>query len=192
MSHTARRTRPGKPFDELWRELVALPDDLVGEIVAGEIVASPRPDPPHVRSQSNLQTLLGGPFGFGLGGPGGWVLVTEPRVRFGDEVRVPDLAGWRRERYAEPEHGPYEVVPDWICEVLSVSTAAIDRAEKLPLYARSGVGHVWLVDPAAKTLEVLRRQGDLWLVLGVYAGEARVRAEPFESFELELGLLWRV
>lgn len=73
-----------------------------------------------------------------------------------------------------------------------MSTAAIDRAEKLPLYARSGVGHVWLVDPAAKTLEVLRRQGDLWLVLGVYAGEARVRAEPFESFELELGLLWRV
>jgi len=32
----------------------------------------------------------------------------------------------------------FELAPDWICEALSRSTEALDRTEKLPIYARAG------------------------------------------------------
>ncbi len=180
-------------FTQLWDQLDELPEDVIGEIVAGEIRATPRPNPPHVRAASALSVLVGGPFGFGIGGgsPGGWMILAEPRVRFGDDVRVPDLAGWRRERYAEPESGPYTAVPDWVCEILSPSTAAVDRGEKQPEYAGAGVAHLWLLDPLAKTLEVLRLQSDLWVVAAVHTGDTPVRAEPFDAIELDLGMVWR-
>ena len=95
------------------------------------------------------------------------------------------------ERYAEPDRGPYTLAPDWICEILSPSTAAVDRGEEQPLYARSSVAHLWLMDPSAKTLEVLRLGGDLWIVAAVFTGDAVVRAEPFDAIELDLGKVWR-
>jgi len=49
------------------------------------------------------------------------------------------------------------LAPDWVCEVLSPSTARWDRVKKVPVYARYGVDWVWLVDPVARTLEVLRQ-----------------------------------
>jgi Uma2 family endonuclease len=116
----------------------------------------------------------------------------EPELHLGGDILVPDLAGWRRERMpAVTADEPYfTLVPDWACEVLSQSTEAMDRARKLPIYGREGVQHVWLVDPLQRTLEVLRRQNTEWLIAGVYEGEAKVRAEPFEALELELGVLW--
>jgi Uma2 family endonuclease len=82
------------------------------------------------------------------------------------------------------------LAPDWVCEVLSPSTARLDRARKLPRYHREGVGHVWLVEPLAHTLEVLRREPAGWLLMATFAGEEVVRAEPFDALPLELGLLW--
>lgn len=182
---------PEDAFDVLWGKLDELPDEVLGEIVGGSIRAVPRPDPPHLRAASGLGIFVGGAFGMGVGGPGGWVILDEPRIRFFDELRVPDLAGWRAERYAEPEREPYRVPPDWICEVLSPSTMAEDRSEKQPLYARAGVGHLWLMDPLAKTLEILRLQGDLWVVVAVFSGDSTVRAEPFHAVELDLARVWR-
>ncbi len=178
-------------FDVLWDELDRLPEDVIGEIVAGEIQATPRPGPPHLRAASGLGVFVGGAFGMGIGGPGGWVILGEPRVRFGEELRVPDLAGWRTERYVEPERGPYVVAPDWICEIWSPSTTAVDRGEKQPLYARAGVSHLWLMDPIAQTLEVLRLQADLWVVAAVFTGASLIRAEPFDAIELDLAKVWR-
>ena len=83
------------------------------------------------------------------------------------------------------------LAPDWICEVLSPSTADFDRDEKMPLYAREGVRHAWLVDPIARTLEVfvLGAEGR-WVPAGVHRDDARVRAEPFDAIELDLRVLW--
>ncbi|HEX2224570.1 MAG TPA: Uma2 family endonuclease, partial [Thermoanaerobaculia bacterium] len=103
---------------------------------------------------------------------------------------VPDLAGWRRERFVSPPKGPYTVAPDWICEVLSPSTERDDRVRKLPIYAREGVAHAWLLDPELRTLEVLRLHEGSWLIAAVYEGGDKVRAEPFEAIEMDLGLIW--
>jgi len=84
----------------------------------------------------------------------------------------------------------FSLSPDWLCEVLSPSTAAVDRVRKLPIYAREKVEHVWLVDPLLRTLEVLRRQDRAWLLVATFQGDAKIRAEPFDAIELELGILW--
>jgi Uma2 family endonuclease len=115
----------------------------------------------------------------------------EPELHLGDDILVPDLAGWRRERMPAVRNEPYFTLsPDWVCEVLSPSTEKTDRADKLPIYARERVHHVWLVNPLQRTLEVLRLESTNWLTLGVFRDNARVRAEPFDAIELELEALW--
>jgi Uma2 family endonuclease len=134
---------------------------------------------------------LADPFYFGERGPGGWFILNEPELHLGEDVLVPDLAGWRRERMPVFQRTPaFELAPDWVCEVLSPSRAWVDRSVKLPVYAREGVSHAWLVDPEARTLEVFRLEGGRYSLLGTHEGADRVRAEPFEDFELELALLW--
>ncbi|HEX8706250.1 MAG TPA: Uma2 family endonuclease [Myxococcaceae bacterium] len=174
-----------------YAELEALPDNVVGEIVAGTLYASPRPAMPHALASSRLGGELSGPFDRGRGGPGGWFVFDEPELHFGEDVLVPDLGGWRRERMPQaPRTAACTLAPDWVCEVLSPSTMSLDRAAKLPVYARERVRHVWLMDPVARTLEVFRLDGERYTLLGTHAGPARVRAEPFEAIELELAFLW--
>ena len=175
------------PRRATWADLLALPEHQKGEIVNGELVLAPRPAPPHVMVASDLAVLLGGTFRFGSGGgPGGWVILAEPGIVFGDDLRAPDLAGWRTARWPRTQvRGPFEVVPDWVCEVLSPRTRRTDRVEKMPLYAAHGVSHAWLIEPEARTLEVYRREGAQWLQLGVYSS-GEVRAEPFDAVPLSL------
>lgn len=172
------------------RDLDELPDDVIGHIVGGELVVLPRPDMPHALVATNLVADLSGPFKRGVGGPGGWIIMAEPKIYFGDDLFIPDLAGWRRERFIPPHKGPTNVAPDWICEILSPSTSRFDRATKLPTYARAGVGHTWLIDPSTKILDVLRRQDESWFIASVFQKEDKVRAEPFEAIELDLALVW--
>jgi Uma2 family endonuclease len=174
-----------------YADLEALPDNLVGEIVAGTLYASPRPAMPHTLTSSRLGGELSGPFDRGRGGPGGWFIFDEPELHFGEDVLVPDLGGWRRERMPHaPRTAACTLAPDWVCEVLSLSTMSLDRSAKLPVYARERVRHVWLMDPVARTLEVFRLDGEHYTLLVTHAGPARVRAEPFEAIELELAFLW--
>jgi Uma2 family endonuclease len=174
-----------------YEDLVAAPAHVVAELIDGELVLSPRPAAAHARAASRLGVELGGPFDRGRGGPGGWILLDEPELHLHGDVLVPDIAGWRRERMPElPEATAFELPPDWVCEVLSPGTAAHDRGGKLAVYAREGVRHVWLVDPAARLLEVFALQERRYTLLGVWRDQASVRAEPFEAFELELGVLW--
>jgi Uma2 family endonuclease len=173
-----------------WDDLLDVRDDHIGEIVGGELRVRPRPGAPHAETTSDLGALLLPAFRFGRGGPGGWVIVDEPRVAFADDIRVPDLAGWRAERYRRPLSGPYDVIPDWVCEVLSPGTSVMDRTEKLPLYARCAVPWLWLIDPVACTLEAYRREREGYLLLVTAHGIGRLRVPPFDAIELELELLW--
>ena len=175
-------------------DLLKLPENVVGEILGGELVVSPRPAPRHANAGSVIGMELG-PFHRGGGGPGlgGWSILDEPELHFrGGDVLVPDVAGWRRERMPRlPTKAAFELAPDWICEVVSPSTARIDRVRKLPIYAREKVAHAWIGDPMARTLEVFRLDGD-WKLVQTFGDDApaRVRAEPFEALELELTRWW--
>jgi Uma2 family endonuclease len=163
----------------------------VAEILNGELVTSPRPAPPHARAASSLGGELYGPFDRGRGGPGGWIILNEPELHLHGDVLVPDVAGWRRERMpALPQASAFELAPDWVCEVLSPSTAPFDRTEKVPIYARERARHVWLVDPLLQTLEALRLDGSGYRLVGGWRGDASVQCEPFESRAINLADLW--
>lgn len=174
-----------------YEDLLEVPEPLVAELVDGEVVASPRPASPHAHAASVLGMDLGSAFQRGRGGPGGWWILYEPELHLGTDVLVPDLAGWRRSRMPEVPDTPYFAMsPDWVCEVVSPSTMRLDRVRKRPIYAREAVAHAWLVDPLARSLEVFRRQGEHWVLISTHADDERVRAEPFDEVELELGALW--
>jgi len=178
------------PRRATYEDLLELPDHIVGEIIHGTLVTHPRPAAPHANASSHLGWALTGPFRFGRGGPGGWGILDEPELHLHGHVLVPDLTGWRRERMPEvPSTAAFEMAPDWVCEVVSPSTQATDRADKLPLYAIEKVRHAWLVDPLARTLEVCRLDGDGWRIVATWRDDAVVRAEPFDAVELELALL---
>jgi Uma2 family endonuclease len=179
------------PRRATYEDLQALPEQVVGEIVDGELVVSPRPAAPHAICASALGGTLMPPFQFGNSGPGGWWILDEPEVHFSADVVVPDLAGWRRERMPEPpSEAFFTLTPDWICEVLSPSTNRFDRTKKLPLYARSGIPHLWLLDPLAETLDVYQLQGGYWVLLVTHGGNDVVRAIPFDALEIDLKRLW--
>jgi len=178
----------------LYEQLLALPENQVGEVIGGQLHTQPRPAGPHAAAESAININLGSPFHFGRGGgPGGWWILTEPEIHFvrDTEIVVPDLAGWRRERMpAIPRDHRFEVVPDWVCEILSPSTAQKDRTLKLPLYARYGVAHAWLVDPLARTLEAFELHDGRWLLLGAIGEADPVGFPPFAAVTFSLADLW--
>jgi Uma2 family endonuclease len=122
----------------------------------------------------------------------GWILLDEPELHLHGDVLVPDLAGWRREHVPEMPRTPaFELAPDWVCEVLWPATEAVDRTDKMVIYAREQVRHVWLVDPMIATLEVFRLlNGKTYEAVAAWRGEVKVRAEPFDAIELELAAIW--
>jgi len=174
-----------------YEDLVAAPDNLVAEIIDGDLHVSPRPAMRHSLVTTELIGALGNAFHRGAGGPGGWWILVEPELHFGHDVVVPDLAGWRRDRLPEVPDEPWmSLAPDWVCEVASPSTERIDRVNKLPIYARAGVAHTWLVNPTNRTLEIFRRGDSAWTLVAVHGADEVVRAEPFDAIELDLGALW--
>lgn len=180
-----------KPKPATYADLLALPDHVVGQIAFGVLHAHPRPVPRHARAVMRMASELDGPFDRGRGGPGGWILLAEPELHLGPHVIVPDISGWRRERLAQiPDEAFIETPPDWVCEVLSPSTQRFDRTDKLAIYAAYGVGHCWYVDPVARTLEVLARQGDKWLIIAAHKEADAVTAPAFEAHTFALDLLW--
>lgn len=177
----------------LYEQLEALPEGLTGEILNGRLHVQPRPTGPHARAETELCIDLGSAYGRGRGGPGGWWILVEPEIHFviDREVVVPDLAGWRRERMPRiPEGHRFDLVPDWVCEILSPSTASKDRDVKMPIYAHYGVAHAWLVDPKSQALEAFGLQAGQWRRLAEASGNETISVVPFDALQLDLGNLW--
>lgn len=179
-----------------YEQLLNLPEGVNGELIAGEVHASPRPRPAHALVETGLGYELTGPFGRGKGGPGGWWIVGEPELHLGrpfarDLILIPDLAGWRKARMPLlPDAAAFTLVPDWVCEILSPSTARLDRVVKMPAYASVGVKHLWMVDVDARTLETYGLEDGRWVNLGNYSDDDAVEAPPFDAVALPLGQLW--
>ncbi len=176
-----------------YEDLLRAPDHLVAEIVDGVLSTHPRPGLAHAQAATTLGEELGPPFKRGRGGPGGWIILDEPELHLGLEpdILVPDLAGWRRETMpVVPDAASCTIAPDWVCEVLSPGTQRHDRHGKLPVYLRERVGHVWLMDPIERTLEVLMLDGATYRLLATHADAEVVRAKPFDAIELDLSVLW--
>ena len=156
------------------------------ELVDGNFVEKASPSSEHGVTQTRVGIRVGGPFMRRPGGraPGGWWIASEVDIILGEDLFRPDLVGWRRERVPKvPTDRPTAVRPDWICEIVSGSNAAHDRVVKMRGYHQAAIPHYWLLDPAERTLVVMRHaEGGYLNVLAATAHE-RVRPEPFDAVE---------
>jgi Uma2 family endonuclease len=174
-----------------YQDVLDAPPGMVAELIRGALHLQPRPRPKHSRAITVLGAEVQTSFGRGRGGPGGWVILIEPELHLGAEVVVPDLAGWRRERLPTlPDEVGIAVAPDWVCEVLSPSTRTYDLTEKREVYAEHGVGWLWFVDPAARTLEGFALRDGAWVLIAALHDDAEVRVPPFDAVGFGLGALW--
>lgn len=181
------RAMPVIKANATYEDLVAVPDRLIAEILDGDLHVSPHPSTGHCLAQSRLVGIVGS-----FGDPvGGWWILFQPEIHLDDDVLVPDVAGWRRERLPVLGDVPWLTLPpDWVCEVLTPETEQMDRVIKLPIYRRAAVGHVWFANPEIGTLEVYRRAEAGWDLVATHGGEGLVRFEPFEAIEWDLSRLW--
>ena len=174
-----------------YQDVLDAPPNKVAEVIDGTLHLQPRPAMRHARASSGMGAKISPPFDFGDDGPGGWWIIDEPELHLGENIVVPDLAGWRRETMPEfPVEAYCTVVPDWGCEVLSPSTRAIDLGSKRDIYAREGVRHLWFVDPDAKTLEVFELHEGKWGLFATLTGDAPVSLPPFDAITFSLDALW--
>lgn len=184
MAETAKRKAT-------YADLEAVHPHLVAEIIYGSLVTHPRPVPRHAAAHNSLGSQLGSRFQDGTNGPGGWIFLTEPELHFGEDIVVPDLAGWKRERITPfPEKAYIETAPDWLCEILSESTEKYDRNAKREIYGRAGVKYLWLLDPRIKLLEAFQLVAEKWLLINTTEGSDLVAVPPFESAPFPLSRLW--
>ena len=174
-----------------YQDVLDAPPHRVAEVVDGVLHTNPRPTMRHAHASSSLGTKIGGPFHHDAGGPGGWWIIDEPELHLGEDILVPDLAGWRRERMRVFPDAPYATLaPDWVCEVLSPSTRKLDLHGKRAAYGREQVGHLWLVDPVDRTLEAIELREGEWVLIATAQDDAPVRIRPFDAVTFNLGDLW--
>ena len=174
-----------------YQDVLDAPPHRVAEVVSGVLHTHPRPASPHTLASSSLGTDLSQAFQFGRGGPGGWWILDEPELHLAEDIVVPDLAGWRRDRMPKyPNAAFFTLPPDWVCEVLSPSTRRIDLHGKRPIYAREGVGHLWLVDPADRAMEAFELREGQWVLIGTAKDDDPVCIPPFDAITFSLADLW--
>jgi Uma2 family endonuclease len=175
-----------------YADLKAVPDNLIAEILLGELVTHPRPRFRHGGIAAALVYELVGPFQKGIGGPGGWLFAVEPELHLGGNVAVPDVAAWRLERATfDFDDVGITVTPDWACEILSPSTERYDRGAKRQIYAEAGLPYLWLIDPRIENLEAFELVGGKWQVVGMAVQlDGDVVARPFSEPLFKLASLW--
>lgn len=183
-----------RPSPATWADVLAAPEGMTAELIDGALLMSPRPAIPHQRVAIGLASWLyrafHGPKDRGPDRPGGWVILAEAELHLGQPdpktlVLAPDLSGWRLPRH--PGAGAAaEIVPDWVCEILSPNSARRDRILKLDTYARVGVRHAWIVDPAAQTLEAYARaEHGIWQRVAACSLGDSAAIPPFEGVQFE-------
>ncbi len=175
-----------------YEDLFDLPDNVVGEILAGEIVTHPWPSPRHSLAALSLGGLIIDRFDRNsTDGPGGWWILAEPECHLNADVVVPDIVGWRQTTMPDfPDTAWIDIAPDWVCEIVSSSTQKYDRSTKREIYAREQVSHYWIVDPVDKLIEVLALQDGLWMLKHTVKDNVTATLEPFDEVPFELSRLW--
>jgi Uma2 family endonuclease len=176
-------------------------DDLIArgdydrlEIIGGEIVEKAAPSGKHSRGSARFPQTLA-PFDRRAGGPrgpGGWWIHVELHVQYASgELYCHDVCGFRRDRVAaEPSGWPVSITPDWVCEIVSPKHEKTDLVDKARVLHRAKVPHYWLAIPEEKVLLVQRWSADGYTIVQQGKAGERVRAEPFDAIEIEVGVLF--
>jgi Uma2 family endonuclease len=174
-----------------YEDLLKVPANLVAELIDGELYTWQLPSGTHLDTSSVLGMIIGLPYRIGDGGPGAWWILDKPELHLSDNVLVPALAGWRRERMPElPHDHRFVIEPDWVCEMISTASARVVRGKKRIIYAKCGVSWLWLVDPEYRVLEPYKLIDGFWTTRCAFTGDDVFRSDPFPEAEIDLTSIW--
>jgi Uma2 family endonuclease len=110
------------------------------------------------------------------------LLLQDVFVRLGGgRYLAPDIAWWQAARRPELLGGAVDVVPDLVVEVLSPATRANDIGVKRIQYMQSGVRELWLADPDAAAVSVVRGDHDVTL-----SRDRRLESSLLSGFGVDL------
>ncbi len=189
--NTQRRILEPLHRQATYQDVLDAPPNMVAEVIGGDLHMQPRPASRHAWASSGIGAKISPPFNYGDGGPGGWWIIDEPELHLGEDIVVPDLAGWRRETMPEyPDAAYFDIAPDWVCEVLSPSTRRNDLGGKREIYVREGISYLWFVDPEARILEAFERHDGRWVVIATLSDTDPVSLLPFDAITFPLDALW--
>lgn len=188
----------------LLRQWLSLPREQAAELLGGRIAPKAMATLTHGAAQGAVFAQLfplQGRRGAPDGPPGevpGWWLSQDVDVYLAGEGMRPDVAGWRTDRHPAPpgrvnvdEHlGVIVTPPDWVCEVLSTSTASQDLGRKWRAYQRAGVEWYWLVSVLHRSVTVYRRSERSYELCETAASGAPAALPPFESIAFHVGPLF--
>ena len=177
-----------------YQDVLDAPANRVAEIVDGALYVSPRPPALLALAKTVLAATLGHAFTRRHSDQGRWRIMHEPELHLGEDILVPDVAGWRRERLPtvrQTDTWDEVIAPDWVCETVADSTRDLDMNGKRPVYAREGIPHLWLVEPMKRTLEAFELREGRWILAGRAKDDEPVSIRPFDAITFSLGELWR-
>jgi Uma2 family endonuclease len=174
------------------RTIADVGEDDRRELIDGTLYQLPMTSFEHGHIASLIVMAIGPAYQLGKDGPGGWWIQGENDFEVdGREVFRPDAVGWRKERLPRrPKGKRIDVVPDWVCEVLSPSTRSHDLKTKAKAYARIGVAHRWYIDPEVRTFHAFELMHGRWVESGVFCDDDFVCAKPFETMGISMGDWW--
>lgn len=168
-----------------YQDVLDAPEHMRAELIDGNLYLQGSPRGNHQLISQGLAGTLGPP----LNRASGWVILRDVELHL-PKTLVPDLSGWRAERFTEPLDSPrFEVVPDWVCEVLSPGTKGYDRGLKRRHYFDAGVDWLWYVDPVERLIEAYERHETGYMLLDT-ATEAEPRA--LLPFPLSIQIAWTI
>jgi Uma2 family endonuclease len=139
-----------------YADLAAFPDDnVMREIIDGELIVTPSPITRHQRAVMNLSLILGAY----RNSHGGDAFAAPTAVYLADDnVVQPDLLFVRADHLNRVELAFVKGPPDLVVEISSPSTLRTDIVRKRELYARFEIPEYWFVDLDAERVEIYRQQ----------------------------------
>jgi Uma2 family endonuclease len=165
-----------------YHDYLLLQDDKRYEILEGDLRMVPAPEIYHQRISRNLEVALFDhirkrDLGELLDAPCDVVLSQENVVQ-------PDILFVCRDRLGIIGKKNIEGAPDLVIEILSESTRSRDLDIKSKLYAKYGVREYWVVDPLAKSVEVLVWTEAGYASAGVFPHTARLSSPLLPDLDL--------
>jgi Uma2 family endonuclease len=177
-------SRPRKTVEDY----LALPDDVLAELIDGELYVTPAPTPNHqdvvgalhVHLRTHVEREELGRV---------YVAPVDVYLPTGDIVQ-PDLVFVRADRQHVIQDA-IRGVPDVAVEVISPSRPERDRIVKRALFARNGIQEFWLVDPAARSVEVFVLREGAYVGAGWFREKAVVVSPALPGLEIPLETVFR-
>lgn len=174
---------PGKSF-YTYDDYLAINDGNRYEIIEGELVLTPSPGFIHQYIVSKIETIIKS---LVEQNNSGTTLIAPFDVVLSDSVVLqPDVLFISRERYHLITASCLNGGPDLVVEVISPTSGRNDRIKKSRLYRKYGVKEYWLVDPSAKTVEVLTADDRGWYQAGAYDEEDTLISPLLSGLQIEL------